>query len=250
MPKQILQTITDERSEPGRIRRSLTFRLGDQEAAVPAILQLPAGRTRSPAALLVHGYGASKELMADTIGHVLVDHGIASLAVDLPLHGQRGDAGALRGPNATLAVLREWRAALAEGALALRYLGAHAAVDGSRLATLGYSLGSYVALKTAGDNAAVRAVVVAAGGDLPTGTPFARLVRLAADPLGDVRRLGGRPFLMVHGRHDRVVLPEQAERLYEAAREPKDIHWWDAGHYLPEAAIDRAASWLAARLAA
>ena len=63
----------------------------------------------------------------------------------------------------------------------------------------------------------MRAVVVAAGGDLPAGTPFTALARTVADPLRAVRRLRGRPLLVVHGRRDRTVLPEQAERLFAAA---------------------------------
>jgi fermentation-respiration switch protein FrsA (DUF1100 family) len=65
-----------------------------------------------------------------------------------------------------------------------------------------------------------------------------------------VQRLAGRPFLMVHGRWDRTVTPAQAERLFAAAREPKELRWWDAAHILPPAAIADAAEWLATRLAA
>jgi hypothetical protein len=49
---------------------------------------------------------------------------------------------------------------------------------------------------------------------------------------------------MVHGKRDRTVTPAQAQRLFDAAREPKTLRWWDAGHYLPDAAIDDAAEWL------
>jgi uncharacterized protein len=93
-------------------------------------------------------------------------------------------------------------------------------------------------------------VVLAAGGDLPEGTPFARLVRTVADPIRAVRALAGRPLLMVHGRADRTVTAAQAQRLFDAAGEPKELRWWDAGHYLPTAAIDEAAVWLCDRLGA
>jgi fermentation-respiration switch protein FrsA (DUF1100 family) len=53
---------------------------------------------------------------------------------------------------------------------------------------------------------------------------------------------------MVHGRRDQTIRPDQAERLFAAAGEPKEIHWWDAGHYLPAAATERAAAWLAGQL--
>ena len=49
---------------------------------------------------------------------------------------------------------------------------------------------------------------------------------------------------MVHGKRDRTVRPEQAERLFAAAGEPKEMRWWDSGHYLPQAAIEDAARWL------
>jgi fermentation-respiration switch protein FrsA (DUF1100 family) len=91
--------------------------------------------------------------------------------------------------------------------------------------------------------------VLAAGGDLPD-FPLAQLIRSVADPLRGVRALAGRPLLMVHGRRDRTILPAQAERLFAAAEEPKEIQWWDAGHYLPTVAVRNAAEWLARTLGA
>src|SRR5690606_241512 len=106
-------------------------------------------------------------------------------------------------------------------------------------------MGAYVAVMAAAEEPAARAVVLAAGGDLPDRTPLAALVRRAADPLRAIKRLQGRPLLMVHGRDDRTILPVQAERLFAAAREPKTLRWWNAGHYLPPAAVADAADWLA-----
>ena len=123
-----------------------------------------------------------------------------------------------------------------------------AGTAGSRRALVGYSMGSFLGVLVAAKAARVRAVVLAAGGDLPDGTPFARLVRTVADPIRAVRALAGRPLLMVHGRSDRTVTPAQARRLFDAAREPKELRWWNAGHYLPTAAIDEAAVWLRARI--
>jgi len=186
--------------------------------------------------------------MAESVGRALLARGVASLAVDLPLHGERSDTAVLHGGFDPLRLIREWRAALSEETLALRYLAARREVDRTRLAVVGYSLGSYLALSLAAKERDVRAVVLAAGGDLPAATPFARLVRTVADPLAQVRSLAGRPLLMVNGRSDRTIRPDQAERLFAAAAEPKEIQWWEAGHYLPQAAIERAAAWLAERL--
>ena len=71
------------------------------------------------------------------------------------------------------------------------------------------------------------------------------MVRMIANPVKSVRSLGGRPLLMLHGRSDRTIRPEQAERLYDAASQPKEIRWYDSGHVLPAQAADDAAVWLA-----
>lgn len=211
---------------------------------VPAILQLPAGRP-APAALLLHGYSSRKERLADTVGRAFFERGIASLAIDLPLHGEREgdmDADSLRNP---IAVVGHWKLALEECSAALRFLEAHPDIDGGRLAITGYSMGSFLGITAAAADPAVRAVVLAAGGDLPPNTPFASLIRMVADPPRAARALAGRPLLMVHGTRDRTVTPAQAERLFAAAQEPKKLLWYDSGHWLPNNAIDDAATWLA-----
>ncbi|MSR35476.1 MAG: hypothetical protein EXR95_02360 [Gemmatimonadetes bacterium] len=52
------------------------------------------------------------------------------------------------------------------------------------------------------------------------------------------------------GPISRTVRPEQAERLFAAAAEPKEIRWLDAGHRLPPHASEDVADWLRARLSA
>lgn len=248
MTSPIPSTVQDERAVRGGRRVSLALQVaGDR---VPSTLLLPLEPRPAPAALLLHGYTSSKERMADSAGRLLLERGVASLAIDLPLHGEREDSAAgvgvsdeeLRNP---LALARRWRAALEEAHVALRYLGGVAEVDPARLALVGYSMGAYLGVMAAAREPAVRALVLAAGGDLPANTPFAPLVRTVVDPLRAVRQYAGRPLLMINGRHDRTILPDQAERLYAAAGEPKEIVWHDGGHWLPDGAVGRAADWLA-----
>lgn len=243
---KILQTTHEERRIPGGRRLALEFRMDG--APIPALLLLPDAEAPAPAALLLHGYSSRKEHMADGVGNALLRRGVASLAIDLPLHGTRSDplqAQSMRNP---LAIVRLWRMALRDASLAVRYLAARPEVDRERIGVAGYSLGSFLAVVMAADEPRVQAVVLAAGGDLPAGTPLAAAARTLADPLRAVRRLDGRPLLMVHGRSDGTVRPEQAERLFAAAAEPKELRWWNAGHILPPPAIDDAAEWLADRL--
>lgn len=245
---RIRQTVSREEALPGGRRVVLTFREDDGDA-VPAILLLPDAEGPAPGAVLLHGYSSRKEHMADTVGRALLEEGVASLALDLPLHGDRSDPLQMQSARNPLAMVRLWRMALREGALGVRYLGAREEVDAERVGVAGYSLGSFLGVALAAQEPRVRALVLAAGGDLPAGTPLAAVARAVADPLRSVRKLKGRPLLMVHGRWDRTVRPDQAERLYAAAGEPKEIRWWNAGHYLPDEAVREAARWLRERLA-
>jgi uncharacterized protein len=246
MGETIHQTIRDEKPWHGGTRIRLHFRARGE--AIPAILILPAGAGRHPAALLLHGYSSRKEHMADGVGGALLRHGIGSLALDLPLHGTRADPVQAQAARNPLAAMRLWKQALREAALGLGYLAARPELDRGCLAVAGYSMGSFLAVMLAAEQPSVRAVILAAGGDLPSGSPLTLVARTVADPLRAVRRLSGRPLLMVHGRNDRTVRPEQAERLFAAAREPKELRWWASGHILPPPAVEDAAAWLAEQL--
>jgi predicted esterase len=240
-------TVLSERPVPDGRRIALAFHVGG--ARVPAALLLPAvAALPAPATLLLHGYTASKDLMIESAGRALLKRGVASLAIDLPMHGERDepvDESLFRNP---IGLLRHWQSALEECRLALRYLAERTDVDGSRLALIGYSLGAYLGVIVAAREPSVRALVLAAGGDLPAGVPFAALIRSVVDPVRAVRKLGGRPLLMLNGRLDRTIRPDQAERLYAAANEPKELRWHNGGHYIPPVVIDGATDWLAERL--
>jgi fermentation-respiration switch protein FrsA (DUF1100 family) len=241
--------VTASRDVPGGHR--IELQLETERERVPAILVVPDRVTpreeRCAAALLLHGFTSRKERMAEGIGRALLAYGVASLSIDLPMHGARGTGihDVTRNP---LQLIATWRLALSEVSGSLDYLSQVAAVDAQRLAIVGYSLGAYLAVAAAGDEPRCHAVVLASGGDLPEQTPFASLVRAAADPLRAVRRLAGRPLLMVNGRYDRTIQPSQAARLFDAAGDPKEIHWYQGGHWPPQPAIDFGAQWLAERL--
>lgn len=241
--RRIVQQVEGERAVGGGRELRLTYRI-ERQHPVPAVLLLPETASPAPAAVLVHGYSSRKEDVSGPVGRALLGRGIASLALDLPLHGTRADPVQRQSVRDPLAMVRLWRQAISDVRAGLRYLGAHPRIDGARLALVGYSMGSFLSVVLAETDPAVRAVVLAAGGDLPEGTPFAAVARMVADPLRSVRNLRGRPLLMVHGRRDRTVTAAQAQRLFDAATQPKEILWYDAGHYLPAEATEAAAVWL------
>ena len=264
MPIRLAQTVNATYEIAHGRRIELAFGRDGHDARLPAVLLLPASDAMpAPAALLLHGFSSRKEQMAETVGVALLAKGIASLSIDLPLHGARIEEGnetswgivggyersfdsrAMRSP---LAIAGAWRTAQRDAKLALAYVGARREVDRARLAVMGYSMGSFLGVQTAADESAVRALVLAAGGDLPDAMPYARALRLLSNPVRAVRKLDGRPLLMLHGRRDPTVRPDQAQRLFDAATEPKELRWYEAGHHLPPHALDDAASWLLQRL--
>jgi fermentation-respiration switch protein FrsA (DUF1100 family) len=223
--------------------RQIAVELDTHPERVPGLLLLPDALGPVPAALLLHGFTSRKERMADSIGKALLRRGVASLAIDLPLHGSREgsfDDVSLRNP---MQVVGKWRLAVSEAREALGYLAELPQIDAGRLAIIGYSLGSFLGVTIAAAEPRVRAVVLVAGGDYPETTPFASLIRTVADPLRAVRKLAGRPLLMVNGRFDRTVRPAQAERLFAAASEPKEMRWYQGGHWPGAAEIDAVAEW-------
>ncbi|HET9012520.1 MAG TPA: alpha/beta fold hydrolase [Gemmatimonadaceae bacterium] len=191
---------------------------------VPAIWLTPTANAPVPAALLLHGFSSSKERMAQAIGRALLAHGVASLALDLPFHGER-DGADREIPKNPLALVSAWKTAVAESRAATEWLIAQPEVDDGRIGVVGYSLGGFLALMTAAEEERLGVVALAAAGDLPDRTPYAALVRSLIDPLRAAARLDGRPLLLVNGRRDTTTRPAQAERLFAAAHEPKTLRW-------------------------
>ena len=236
------------------IRRAVRVAHGQQRTVdlasgrehVPAIWLTPTGREPAPVALLLHGFSSSKERMAQAMGRALLAHGVGSLALDLPFHGER--EGADREiPRNPLALVAAWKTAVAEARAAVAWLAEQPDTIPDQIGVVGYSLGGFLALMTAAEEVRLRVIAMAAAGDLPDRTPYAALVRSLVDPLRAARRLEGRPLLLVNGKRDMTTRPEQATRLFAAAGEPKTMLWYEGGHWPSPSAIDETAEWVSAR---
>ncbi len=131
-------------------RPSLTIELAG--AHVPSVFLQPEGDRSFPAVLLLHGFSSSKERLSNSMGRALAARGIASLAIDLPLHGSRDDALIDEARSNPIGLLRHWKKALAEAKAAVAWLGERDFIDPRHVSVAGYSLGSYVALHTAATN--------------------------------------------------------------------------------------------------
>jgi dienelactone hydrolase len=228
--------------------RSIELRIGKESVA--GVLLLPDSTSPMPAALLLHGLSSHKERMSDTVGRSLLRHGVASLALDLPMHGERAKPGGRNAFSNPLALVGAWRAATNEASHATAWLRAQPEIDADRIGVIGYSLGGFLAIMTAADEPHLKVVLLAAAGDLPDATPYASIVRGIVDPLRAAKRLAGRPLMLVNGTRDTTTRPAQAQRLHDAADEPIFITWYEGGHWPPAAAIESATAWFATALTA
>lgn len=217
------------------------FEYSSRGDRVPGRLLLPKTATGPvPLILFQHGLGGSKDAVYLEAAAPWIRHGVAVASIDFPLHGERADAklserflasGASDAAAADSRML--WiefsRQAVSDLRHAVDALSSMPALDG-RVAYAAFSLGSMIgALYCASDPRPCAAALALAGGGL--GPPD-------IDPCAHIGRIAPRPILFVNATRDERVPRAATQSLYERAREPKRIEWFDAGHSdLPGAAL-------------
>lgn len=209
---------------------------------VPALLSIPTGVARPPVVFVQHGYGDSKEVdYVQWPTAFLVQRGYAVMSIDAQYHGERKQenrpqelfaAGSFGMRDAFVQTVVDLRRAL-------DLLEKREDVDGRRIGYLGMSMGAMLGAVFCGVEDRVDAVcLVVGGGDLAR---FARgklgpaaLENLKIiDPVYYAGMISPRPLLMINGRKDDKIPPANAQALFDAAREPKRIEWFEGGHYDP-----------------
>lgn len=218
-------------------------------------LEIPAGDP-APVVLLFHGFtGVRDELpVANTdegvfsrTARLLAEQGIASLRIDFRGSGES--------PGAFADTTFEGQ--VADGLAAIDWLEANAAVDGQRLAVIGWSQGGLVATAVAGRSDKPDALVLWAAvanpeesfggivgaetlakgleaGDaaLPVTLPWGAVVELKRgffegvttfDPPAELASYAG-PLFIAHGTKDTTVLPAAVD-TFLAAHEGEESKW-------------------------
>jgi uncharacterized protein len=189
--------------------------------------------------ILIHGYkGARDEMLNEAL--MLHNHGYGSIIIDLRAHGDSDGEQIRFGLSETQDV-----------DAAYQYLLTRDDVDPERIGIIGNSMGANVSILYAADNPQIKALVanssfasmedeIAVGVEHFTGLPafpFAPMIQFFAEgELGVkasdinakavVGQISPRPILIMHGGRDDTVPPDNGQKLYDAAGQPKEL-WTD-----------------------
>lgn len=222
--------------------------------AVPGLFLRPKAEGVYPCVLILHGMTSDKETFVRYFGRPLAERGIASLAIDADLHGERRDKNAPASFD-PLTLGQILRGGVVDNRLALDYLKTRADVDGKRIGLFGYSMGAMMGAVVSGVDERLAAAVLCVGGD-----PVRRYAGMvpgamrseveAISPSNYIGHISPRPVFLINGTRDTIMPEADARLLQNAAREPKRILWADAGHILPEEAVAPGLDWLRDKLAA
>jgi cephalosporin-C deacetylase-like acetyl esterase len=235
------ETVTD----PGKPRQYHVIFRSVHDQRVPALLTLPRNVAPPfPAILLLHGVlGHKDSFNQKKRSAFLTATGYATMRIDGQYRGERevalGEGAGLR----TEYYYRN-RDAMLQTAVdlmrALDYLASRDDIDMNRIGFAGLSMGGSIGTLFCAHEPRVKAVVLAiTGGDFRTfrksagaGSSDEQAMQAyrIVDPVLYVSRIAPRPLLMINAAHDEIVPRAATETLFEAAREPKRIIWYECGH--------------------
>jgi cephalosporin-C deacetylase-like acetyl esterase len=223
---------------------------------VSAYLTEPAEKSRCPAIIFLHwGQGDRATFLSEALAYA--ESGVESLLVDesplrhFPMPNQMTSDGARAYVVQCVTDLRR----------GVDLLVSRKEVDSDRIGYVGHSLGASMGGQFAGVEKRVMAHILMAGyADmsqhlakmsqryfLTSGEEFLRV----AGPLDGVNFVGDAApsaILFQFALRDEVITKEDADLYFNAARQPKEIRWYDVGHEFNQAALSDRAAWLGEKL--
>jgi dienelactone hydrolase len=246
------ETVVKEEPKPSSLVNTVHVTLtGPTGESVPGGFMRPKTEGVFPVVLLLHGLTSDKDAVLKAYGIPLVMRGFAVLALDAPYHGER------RKPDVSQTDTDIFGATIHEGVreyrTAIDWLAKRKDIDPNRIGLIGYSLGAMMGAILGAVDERVQDLVLCVGGDpivsfapnIPEGK---RANMYSVSPSLFVGHISPRRILMLNGRQDMVMLDTAAQRLYDSARQPKTLEWYDSGHILPGKHINRAVLWLVDQL--
>jgi uncharacterized protein len=231
---------------------------------VPARLVVPKGRGPFPGVMVQHGMPDTKEGMLP-VGIDLARTGALAVLIDAPFNRpQHGPVGS--DPLTFTPKDRDEQIQLiVDLRRAIDVLVARPDVDSDRLAYVGVSYGAAMGGLLAGVEDRLKAYVLAVGdgglvshftGPDDANRPEARSfpaeqreqwlqAMRSIEPINFVGQAAPAAVLFQAGTNDELIPRQDTLRYYQAASQPKELRWYDAGHFLNCAAHEDMMAWLA-----
>ncbi|MGI0486731.1 alpha/beta hydrolase [Pantanalinema rosaneae CENA516] len=233
---------------------------------VPAYLVAKAGTGSFAGVLMLHGVEGSRDTSLNSAKE-LARAGAVVLAVSAPF-ARPGYSGRPGSPLTFTERDREYQIQIIQDLQrGVDLLLDRPEVDPQRLAFVGYSYGGSMGGLLAGIERRIKAygLMVASSGSIAFCTvgqrrhcnlndipPARRQPWLKAmQPIEPIRYIGHAApatLLFLNGRHDQVIEYADASAFQQAASQPKQVKWYDAGHGLPPEAIRDLYVWLAEQI--
>ena len=193
-----------------------------------------------PVIILMHGLGDHKAVDYVEYGHaMLLKNGYAVLRLDIDNHGDRKTSSL----NFDLTDAQKYRsrAMLTQTVFDLRravdFIETRKALDPKKIGYLGISLGGIIGVTFCGVEDRVKVPVIGlAGGQMNLLYKEKALTEDVKDfvsviePINFIKDIAPRPLLMLNAKNDDIVPPMMTKLLYNAAKTPKRIIWYDAKH--------------------
>lgn len=193
-----------------------------------------------PVIILMHGLGDRKEVDYVAGGAELLNNaGFAVLRLDLHNHGIRQtDKFDFSFEGETRYRTREViTQSVFDIRRAIDFIESQDRLDAERIGYFGISLGGVIGTVAAGIEDRIKVpVIVLAGGNinlmfgLSAFSGKHKNYLSVIDPINFVRRISPRPLLMINADEDEVIPPITSKFMYNKARKPKKIIWYEAKH--------------------
>jgi len=231
--------------------------------AIPALVVRPEAEEPRPAALVQHGYGASKADLLP-LGQFLASYGFVALLPDAWAHGDRFPTS---GPNWMSSfsadfIVEVLRHTVDDMGVALTVLLERPDVRPGGALLAGFSLGAVASLIVGTEDPRATGIYSISGSPvpdlahmLPAGLPGpgpeAEHWARAHDSAEHLAAFAPKPLLLQHGRHDDMVpvggslrLHETAQPLYAAHPDRLALMLYDHRHDVTEAEVNEGVQWL------
>ncbi|MEM2940407.1 MAG: alpha/beta hydrolase [Thermoproteota archaeon] len=256
-----ISCVTVSKSE----RRGLVlnmFKIKGYDEDIPGLIAYNEEGPSGKLLIFLHGLGGRKEDALE-LEVFLKRFGFSIMAVDARGHGERNVDIMMLKPERIMEYLNK---TVVDNRLAIDVAFRNRWVEEGKLILAGASMGGILGGVVAGVDKRISGVALyVPGGDLaeiisnssePTlveirhkipsfALLLAKSMLAPVDPINYIDKISPRPLLIQLGKHDDVVPFKNGMKLFEKAKEPKQLIVYDSGHALPfDKAIDETINWL------